>query len=141
MKRELEQREVLNQVGSALLDKGEGYSVGKLVADLEGDGTAEDDPYTVRDRHFLQDLGHIDEWRDEPRDPAEVEALLDLFTEYWAEREQMRFCEIVCNAHLAENGLGDFDPDAEGGPYEEPLTELTDEQLKGYLERKLEREG
>lgn len=130
--------ETLAKVGDSLLDKGAGFSVGKLVAELEGRGTNnKTDPYYVRDEHFLMDLQEIDEWRDEPRDPKELESLLDLFAKYWKEYPSLRFCQIVCNAHAAENGMTGFEE--YDSPYADPLDELTDEQLQKYLERKVKK--
>lgn len=129
---------ILSEVGSALLDKGEGYSIGQLVADLEGDGSSRsEDPYNVWDRHFLNDLEQMDGgWRDEPRDPQEVEEVVETFREYWNHYPDMRFCQIVCNAHSLENGMRNFDADTQ---YSVPIDELTDEQLLNCLERRIEK--
>lgn len=130
---------ILSRVGSVLLDKGVDYSIGQLVADLEGDGSSyEEDPYHVWDKHFLHDLSYNveDEWRDEPRDPQEVEKVVETFRVYWELHPDMRFCQIVCNAHSVKNGMRNFDEDTQ---YSVPIDELTDEQLVDYLESRIEK--
>lgn len=136
MDRDTLRENVLSELGRVLMDKGAGCSVGQVVAELEGDGI-DDDPYDVRDRHLLQDLEQVDEWRDDPRDLQEVEALLDLLAERWDLKPDLRLCQIVCNAHLAENGMDDFEPDYNVSMYDEPLDALTDDQLRAYLERRI----
>jgi len=130
---------VLSAVANVLLDKGDGYSVGQLVADLEGDGnTHESDPYHVWDRHFLQDMEkQATEWRDEPRDFEEVESLMDAFYEYWSENTEKKFCQIVCMAHAIENGISGYNDES---PYQEPIDNLGDDQLRRYLNKRLEKE-
>lgn len=128
---------VLGAVQDALLSKGDGYSVGKLVAELEGDGsTRQEDPFNVWDEHFLQDVSQVDEWPQEIRDPREVKELADTFEKYWTDCPDMRFCQIVCNAHALKNGLGNFDTDK--SPYATTIDNLDDEQLLEYLEDKLD---
>lgn len=131
--RERQIRRIMTAVRDALLTRGAGSSIGGLVADIEGDGTTpETDPHHVWDRHFFRDVADVDGWRDEPRDPDEVNELVDAVEEYWLQYPDKRFCQLVCRIHTRQNGLADFDP--EGTAYAKPLDELTDEQVLDFIE-------
>lgn len=134
------QSKILAAVGKALLDKGEGYSVGKLVAELEGDGVElESDPSNVWDKHFYQDVADVDDWPDDPRPPAEVDAVIDALEMYWETHESARFCQIICNANLHKNGFEVFEKGETY--YTKPISALTDEQLIEYCESRTVGDG
>lgn len=126
-------------VGDALLTKGAEYSLGKLVAELEGDGkTSETDPKNVWDRHFHQDLESVQGWPDDPRDPDELDELLEVIELFLSENPEKHLCEVVCDAHVYKNGLGDFKTNETD--YQSPVSELTDDQLYDYLSSRLNNE-
>jgi len=108
-----------------------GWSVGELVARLAGNGaTQSQDPFYMED-DVLE--SRLDSRLPETSmaEDGETRETFDALEEHWSQYTDLRFCQMVCNAHSQRFDEGESVH--EDAPYPETIDSLTDRELRNAL--------